>query len=128
MKTWLTIIGENPWLKALVEFSLFTSVGVLFSLFLAYSPSLDDILRGAMIGLILACFSLASSRITQLHTRTTVKNEERQRTARFLESTLTERLGEPITSDTVVQVARQVTKEDRASDCELMTEWKEGVE
>lgn len=83
-------LPNNPWLRTLIELTAFVTVAVALSMFMAYSPSLDDLIRGAIVGLILTCLSAASSRIAELQTAKRVRHQERKRATRVIEE-ITER-------------------------------------
>lgn len=98
---------HQPWWQPYAELLFWIAVAMGLMLFTAYHPSVDDAIKAIVIGVIIAAWSQVTSKITEMRTRHAVT----EKAERYVKATLRERLGEPITNDTVVHVAEEVTKE-----------------
>lgn len=118
MSTMFKFLAQNqPRYQPYLELVFWVVLGVALMGFTAYNPSLDDVLKGIVMGVIVAVWSQVTSKITELRTRSVVQREERTRATGFI-SSLTERAPDDETRTAVQEVSRQINE----------GEWKDDVE
>jgi hypothetical protein len=108
---------NQPRYQPFVELVFWVVLGIALMVFTAYNPSLDDVLKGILMGAIVAVWSQVTSKITELRTRSVVQREERTRATNFVEQ-LTERATDHETLTAVQEVSRQINQAEDKDDVE----------
>lgn len=112
----MSLFPKQPWWQPYAELLFWIVVAMGLMMFSAYHPSADDAIKAVVIGTIIAAWSQVTSKITEMRTQAAVQKEERERAKKFLHTTLTDRIGEPITKEVVADVSKEIAADDNASD------------
>jgi hypothetical protein len=101
----LNLLPENQSVyRPYVDLSFWVALGILLMLFLAYSPSTDDVIRGIVMGAVVAVWGQVTAKIAEMN----AKKQERTSTAEYLSRSLSERKGETIDDDTISTLTCEV--------------------
>lgn len=101
----MSFLSENQeWWRPYAELTFWLLVGVGLMMFSAYHPSADDLTKGMLWGGIVAAWGQFMAKTAEMRTKTS----ERAKTSQYLERSLSGRVGEPITEQTVKEVSHEI--------------------